>query len=177
MEILKNILVLFVAALHVYILYIEMFLWNKPKGLKIFRMTQAQADSSKVLAANQGLYNGFLAGGLFWSVLEAESSLSFQLSLFFLGCVIVAALYGGYTVGKKILMVQGIPKDFLDPSCAAPIETILRKFHSAWLFKNQSLYDQGAINSAYITKRNFLSSSERLELLKFIASKKLKKIL
>ena len=52
-------------------------------------------------------------------------------------------------------------KDFLDPSCAAPIETILRKFHSAWLFKNQSLYDQGAINSAYITKGNFLSSSER----------------
>ncbi len=68
-------------------------------------------------------------------------------------------------------------KDFLDPSCAAPIETILRKFHSAWLFKNQNIYDQGAINSAYITKRNFLSSSERLELLKFIASKKLKKIL
>lgn len=109
MEILKNVLVMFVAVLHVYILYIEMFLWNKPKGLKIFRMTQAQADSSKVLAANQGLYNGFLAAGLFWSVFAADPVQSFQLSVFFLGCVIVAALYGGYTVGKKILMVQGTP--------------------------------------------------------------------
>lgn len=109
MEILKNILVIFVAVLHVYILYIEMFLWNKPKGLKIFRMTQAQADSSKVLAANQGLYNGFLAAGLFWSVFAADPVQSFQLSVFFLGCVIVAALYGCYTVGKKILMVQGTP--------------------------------------------------------------------
>ncbi len=109
MEILKNILVIFVAVLHVYILYIEMFLWNKPKGLKIFRMTQAQADNSKVLAANQGLYNGFLAAGLFWSVFVADPVQSFQLSVFFLGCVIVAALYGGYTVGKKILMVQGTP--------------------------------------------------------------------
>lgn len=109
MEILKNVLVILVAVLHVYILYIEMFLWNKPKGLKIFRMTQAQADNSKVLAANQGLYNGFLAAGLFWSVFVADPVQSFQLSVFFLGCVIVAALYGGYTVGKKILMVQGTP--------------------------------------------------------------------
>lgn len=109
MELLKNILVVVVAVLHVYFLYLEMFLWNKPKGLKIFRMSQAQADSSKVLAANQGLYNGFLAAGLIWSVLTTDPTMAFQISVFFLGCVLIAALYGGYSVGKKILMVQGTP--------------------------------------------------------------------
>lgn len=109
MDILKNILVLFVAILHIYILYLEMFLWNTPKGLKIFGMTQTQADSSKVLAANQGLYNGFLAAGLLWSLLASEPNLSFQLSVFFLSCVIMAALYGGYSVGRKILIIQGTP--------------------------------------------------------------------
>ena len=107
--VLKNFLVLTVAFLHVYFLILEMFLWTKPKGLKTFRMTLEQAQGTAVLAANQGLYNGFLAAGLFWSMLMPNIETSRQLSIFFLGCVVVAALYGGYSVGKKILFIQGLP--------------------------------------------------------------------
>jgi putative membrane protein len=106
---LKNILILAVALLHVYFLILEMFLWAKPKGLKTFRMTQEQANSTATLAANQGLYNGFLAAGLFWSLLSPNHDFSRQLAIFFLVCVIVAALYGGYSVGRKILYIQGLP--------------------------------------------------------------------
>lgn len=108
MGILKDILVLIVALLHFYFLYLEMFQWTKPKGLKAFRMTPEQAEATKVLAANQGLYNGFLAAGLIWS-LAAAPELSYQLSIFFLSCVIIAALYGAYSVGRKILFIQGLP--------------------------------------------------------------------
>lgn len=107
--IIKNILVLIVAFLHFYFLVLEMFLWTKPKGLKTFRMTAEKAEITAVLAANQGLYNGFLAAGLVWSVLAGEPDFSRQLSIFFLSCVIVAAIYGGYSVGKKILWIQGLP--------------------------------------------------------------------
>ncbi len=107
--IVKNCLVGLVAFLHIYFLILEMFLWTKPKGLRIFRMTLAQAQDRAVLAANQGLYNGFLAAGLIWSLLQPDPEFALQLEVFFLSCVLVAALYGGYSVGRKILFIQGFP--------------------------------------------------------------------
>jgi putative membrane protein len=105
----SKILIVAVALLHLYFLVLEMFLWTKPKGLKTFRMDQKRANDTAVLAANQGLYNGFLSAGLLWSVLHPNPIFSFQLGVFFLSCVLVAALYGGYSVGKSILIIQGIP--------------------------------------------------------------------
>jgi putative membrane protein len=96
-----------VALLHVYFLVLEMFLWTKPVGLKAFGLTPERAEASKVLAANQGLYNGFLAAGLFWSLLAGEHGP--HIALFFLSCVIVAGLYGAATASRKILFVQAIP--------------------------------------------------------------------
>ena len=84
-----------------------MFLWDKPLGLKTFRQTPESAAVTKVLAANQGLYNGFLAAGLAWGLSLGAAGLSVK--LFFLGCVVVAGLYGAATVGKKILFVQAVP--------------------------------------------------------------------
>ena len=107
--ILKIVFVLAVALLHIYILVLEMFLWTKPKGMKTFRMTLEQAQSTAVLAANQGLYNGFLAAGLIWSLFLTDFEVSRAVSIFFLGCVLVAGIYGGYSVGKRIFFVQGIP--------------------------------------------------------------------
>ena len=97
--------VFLVAALHVYILVLEMFLWNKPAGLKAFGQTQALADATKVLAANQGLYNGFLAAGLFWGLFTQNR----EFMLFFLACVLVAGIYGAMTAARKILFVQALP--------------------------------------------------------------------
>ncbi len=99
----------FVALLHIYIMILEMFLWTKPQGRRAFRMSPEQAESTKVLAANQGLYNGFLAVGLIWSLFYPSQFFARELALFFLGCVIVAALYGAYSVGRKILFIQGLP--------------------------------------------------------------------
>mgnify|MGYP000633906750 CR=1 FL=1 len=96
-----------VAFLHFYIMYLEMFLWEKPKGLKTFGLQPDFAKQTKVLAANQGLYNGFLAAGLLWSVWLGSQGT--QVALFFLLCVIVAGIYGAMTANKKILFVQGIP--------------------------------------------------------------------
>jgi putative membrane protein len=102
-----NILVGLVTAIHLYIVVLEMFLWDKPLGLKVFRNTPEFAAASKVLAANQGLYNGFLAAGLIWGLSMGSAGQPVQ--LFFLGCVIVAGLYGAMTVGIKILFVQTVP--------------------------------------------------------------------
>ncbi len=107
MSTIANIVVAIVALLHVYFLVLEMFFWTKPLGLKTFKRTQAQADDSKVLAANQGLYNGFLAAGLFWGLSLGGAGLSIK--VFFLLCVVVAGVYGAATVGKKILYVQALP--------------------------------------------------------------------
>ncbi|MEP6730213.1 MAG: DUF1304 domain-containing protein [bacterium] len=96
-----------VALLHVYFLVLEMFLWTKPAGRRVFRTTPEFAEASRVLAANQGLYNGFLAAGLFWSILLGAQGVSVR--LFFLACVVVAGVYGAATVGKKILYVQALP--------------------------------------------------------------------
>ena len=100
-----NVLVGLVALIHLYIVVLEMFLWDKPFGRKVFGSTPEFAAASKVLAANQGLYNGFLAAGLIWGLGPAGQSVQ----LFFLGCVIVAGLYGAMSVGIKILFVQAVP--------------------------------------------------------------------
>jgi putative membrane protein len=102
-----NIVVALIGLLHVYILVLEMFLWDKPAGLRAFRQTQAAATASKVLAANQGLYNGFLAAGLFWGLTLGAAG--FGVKVFFLLCVVVAGLYGAATVGRKILFIQTVP--------------------------------------------------------------------
>ena len=107
MEIAADVAVCLVALLHVYFMVLEMFLWDKPLGLKTFRHTAAEAASSKVLAANQGLYNGFLAAGLFWGLSQGPGG--FSIKVFFLACVVVAGAYGAATVGKKILFVQALP--------------------------------------------------------------------
>ena len=109
MQALATILVALVALEHVYILILEMVLWTTPKGRKAFGMTPEQAEATKVLAANQGLYNGFLAAGLIWSLLHPVPEFAFELKLFFLVCVIVAAIYGAWSVKPRILLVQGGP--------------------------------------------------------------------
>jgi putative membrane protein len=102
-----NVLVGLVVLIHLYIVVLEMFLWDKPFGRKVFGSTPEFATASKVLAANQGLYNGFLAAGLIWGMSMGAAGQPVQ--LFFLGCVIVAGLYGAMSVGIKILFVQAVP--------------------------------------------------------------------
>jgi putative membrane protein len=104
-----NILVALVAALHVYFLVLEMFLWTRPLGLKTFRNSPEKAEDSAVLAANQGLYNGFLAAGLVWGLVQGVPAFAFQIKTFFLLCVIVAGVYGAATVSRRILLVQAAP--------------------------------------------------------------------
>jgi len=105
MSLVANLLVALVALLHLYFLVLEMFFWTRPLGRKVFRLDPAFAEASKVLAANQGLYNGFLAAGLVWGLCRADV----PAQLFFLACVVVAGVYGAATVGKKILFVQALP--------------------------------------------------------------------
>ncbi len=105
MKILANFFVLIVALSHVGILILEMFFWNHPVGQRIFAMTPEVAESSAVLAMNQGLYNGFLAAGLFWGLLAARR----DIKLFFLCCVVVAGIFGGMTAKTSILFTQGMP--------------------------------------------------------------------
>ncbi|RJF76918.1 DUF1304 domain-containing protein [Rhodopseudomonas palustris] len=109
MNLVAALLVALIAALHVFFLVLEMFLWTKPLGLKVFRNTPDKAAASAVLAANQGLYNGFLAAGLVWSLLNPNPAVAQQLATFFLGCVVVAGLYGAWTVSRRILYIQAAP--------------------------------------------------------------------
>jgi putative membrane protein len=106
-SIVADIVVGLVALLHVYFLVLEMFLWDKPAGLRAFGQTLEAARATKVLAANQGLYNGFLAAGLFWGLALGAGGGSVK--AFFLGCVLVAGLYGAATASRKILFVQALP--------------------------------------------------------------------
>ncbi len=106
--IIGKILIAVIALLHIYFLILEMFLWDKPMGMKAFGNNLEKAKLTKVLAQNQGLYNGFLAAGLIWSVCAA-APFSLQLANFFLGCVLVAGLYGAMTASKKILYIQALP--------------------------------------------------------------------
>jgi putative membrane protein len=105
---LGTILVVLVGLLHIYILILEMFLWRTPRGRRAFGTDEAFAARSAPLAANQGLYNGFLAAGLFWAAL-ASDPLGIQLKVFFLVCVVVAGVYGAATVNRRILFVQALP--------------------------------------------------------------------
>ena len=107
MDILTNIVIGVVAALHVYFLVLEMFLWDKPAGLRVFGHSLEAARASKVLAMNQGLYNGFLAAGLIWGLSLGDAGR--PVTLFFLACVIVAGVFGGLTANRKILLVQALP--------------------------------------------------------------------
>ncbi len=100
-------LIALVAIEHLYILVLEMFLWTKPAGLRAFGLTQEFAEQSAALAANQGLYNGFLAAGLIWSLLRKEDG--FPLQVFFLSCVIVAGVFGAITAKPSIFFVQALP--------------------------------------------------------------------
>lgn len=108
MSIIQNAAVFLIAVLHVWIMYLEMALWTTPTGLKTFKIDAQFAQRSASLAKNQGLYNGFLAAGLFWSLLAADP-LNFQLKIFFLSCVLIAGIFGALTASKKILYVQALP--------------------------------------------------------------------
>jgi putative membrane protein len=107
MTLAANLITILVALLHIYFLVLEMFLWDKPAGRKAFGLTQEQAQSTKVLAANQGLYNGFLAAGLIWGL--SMGGAGTQVKVFFLCCVLVAGIYGAVTASRKILFVQALP--------------------------------------------------------------------
>jgi len=105
MRLLADFLVALVALLHVGFLVFEMYLWTKPLGLRVFRNSPEKAQASRVLAANQGLYNGFLAAGLAWGLVAG----SFDFKVFFLACVVVAGVYGAWSVSRRILWVQAAP--------------------------------------------------------------------
>ena len=103
------VLVALMALLHGYILVLEMFLWTTKRGRRAFGTTVEFAEASKVLAANQGLYNGFLAAGLVWALLTGGGWDGYKIAMFFLGCILVAGIYGGATANKRILYIQAIP--------------------------------------------------------------------
>lgn len=107
MATIANAVVLVVALLHLYFLYLEMFMWTKPMGMRIFRTTPEVAQASAKLAANQGLYNGFLAAGLIWGLTLGDGG--YAVKLFFLICVVVAGVFGAATVNRRIFFVQGVP--------------------------------------------------------------------
>jgi putative membrane protein len=107
MTIISDIAVIFVAVIHGYFLVLEMFLWDKPAGLRAFGQSKEKASSTKVLAANQGLYNGFLSAGLLWGVIQGAAG--FEFKVFFLTCVIVAGVFGAITASRKILYFQALP--------------------------------------------------------------------
>jgi len=109
MSIIAVLLIAVVALEHAYFLYLEMFAWTASSTRRSFGTTKEFAEASKSLAANQGLYNGFLAVGLAWSILHPDPLVGRQIALFFLGCVLVAAGYGGWSVKRSILIIQGVP--------------------------------------------------------------------
>jgi len=103
------ILVGLVALIHIYILLLEMVWWTTPRGQKAFGLTPEFASQTKVLAANQGLYNGFLAAGLIWGLVHPDPVMAWQIKMFFLACVAVAGIYGAVTSSRKILFIQTVP--------------------------------------------------------------------
>jgi putative membrane protein len=107
MFLISTILISIVAILHIYFLILEMFLWDKPYGLRTFGHNKETAKITKTLAKHQGLYNGFLAAGLIWGLINGEAG--FSIKVFFLLCVIIAGIYAGLTVTKKILLFQAVP--------------------------------------------------------------------
>jgi len=108
-SVLATSLIVLVAALHLWFLVLEMFLWTRPTGLRAFRNTAEKAQQMAVLAANQGLYNGFLAAGLLWGAFHPTPEVGRQIAVFFLVCVVVAGGFGAVTASKRILYVQAVP--------------------------------------------------------------------
>lgn len=112
MNLLSQIIIGLVAFIHLYILWLEMFVWTTV-GRKVFKTIPSDMfDKTKVMAANQGLYNGFLAAGLIWSLFAADDIWSKNIAMFFLNCVLIAGIYGAFSVSKRIFFVQGIPAIF-----------------------------------------------------------------
>lgn len=104
-----SLLVALIAALHVYIMLLEMLWWTTPRGRRAFGTTEAFAQSTKVLAANQGLYNGFLAAGLIWALFGGVAGAGHTPALFFLACILIAGVYGAATANRRILFIQAVP--------------------------------------------------------------------
>lgn len=109
LEMLANIGVAIIAVLHIWFCVLETYFWSRPLGCKMFGMSRELALQSAPLAANQGLYNLFLSAGLFWGLLSRDPVQAFNVKVFFLSCVIVAGLYAGATVNRRILLVQAFP--------------------------------------------------------------------
>ncbi len=109
MRVVATVFIVLVAATHVYFLILEMFLWRTPFGRRTFGTTAEVAESSAVLAANQGLYNGFLAAGLLWALVWYGVAGGRAILTFFLACIVVAGIYGGVTVSRRIVLVQAVP--------------------------------------------------------------------
>mgnify|MGYP005827758857 FL=1 len=109
MAIVAMVLVGVVALIHIYIVLLEMVWWTTPRGQKAFGLTPEFARETKVLAGNQGLYNGFLVAGLVWGLVHPDPAVAWQIKLFFLACVAVAGLYGAATASRKILFIQTLP--------------------------------------------------------------------
>jgi putative membrane protein len=107
MSIAANVVIAVIALLHLWFLILEMFLWTRPSGRRAFGLTAEFAEQSKALAANQGLYNGFLAAGLVWGLYLGPAG--FGVKVFFLACVLIAGIYGGITASRKILWIQALP--------------------------------------------------------------------
>lgn len=109
MNLLSQIIIGFIAIIHLYILWLEMFAWLT-RGPKVFRTIPSDLfEKTKIMAANQGLYNGFLSAGLIWSLFISDASCSKNVAIFFLGCVLIAGIYGAITASKRILFVQAVP--------------------------------------------------------------------
>ena len=155
-----NFLVAVVAALHVYFLILEMFLWTRPLGLKTFRNSIEKATESAVLAANQGLYNGFLAAGLVWGLFHPNPAFAFQIKVFFLLCVIVAGVYGAATVSRRISLCAGGARGArVDPALAgvsvfAPVAGVASRRAAAHLFHRSPMLLLGIRN---LIRRNTAS--------------------
>jgi len=107
-----NVWIGLIALQHLLFLYLEIFLWTKPLGLKIFRQSKEKAQASSTLAANQGIYNGFLSAGLAWSLMHPQPAFALQLKIFFLSCVFVAGCFGGISVNPRIFFIQAAPAAF-----------------------------------------------------------------
>jgi putative membrane protein len=109
MSTIADCIVILVAILHLGFLALEMYFWQKPLGMKIFGTTKEFAKESGPLAFNQGLYNGFLAAGLFWGLLTHDAIFSFDIKVFFLACITIAGIFGGLTVKRSIFFIQALP--------------------------------------------------------------------
>lgn len=107
MHIVAQVIVFLVVLLHFGIMLLELFFWTKPIGRRAFGLSESHAQQTKVLAANQGLYNGFLAAGLLWGLIQGDMGIGVQ--FFFLGCIVIAGIFGAITSNKKILFIQALP--------------------------------------------------------------------